>query len=262
MNKYVKYFNTHDEYEEYINSEDALLPNVSFCEDAKDVHYNPRYDQRLVAVFNTDEQLTIKICHNTALFTEIEIDGVVQPSVTQNYTFETTGDHEIKYTLVDPTTIGQLAFNECSYLIRITIPKNIRTLGNGCFYLCYNLEGLNIPSGVTTIGTTIAMNAPRFTYLTIPNTVTSIGSSAFYNQYYMTSVTIPSSVTEIGNYAFQYWSRVESIFVEATTPPTIGTAVFSGQASGRKIYVPNESLNAYKTATKWSTYANDIYPIA
>ena len=34
--------------------------------------------------------------------------------------------------------------------------------------------------------------------------------------------------------------------------------MFSGNASGRKIYVPYQSLDAYKTATYWSEYANDI----
>ena len=39
--KYIKLFNTHNEYETYIASEDKVLPNVSLCEDARDVHYNP-----------------------------------------------------------------------------------------------------------------------------------------------------------------------------------------------------------------------------
>ncbi len=38
-------------------------------------------------------------------FSEIEIDGVVQPSVVSSYTFDTTGEHTVKYTLVDPTSI-------------------------------------------------------------------------------------------------------------------------------------------------------------
>jgi hypothetical protein len=44
MSKYIKVFETHIGYEEYINGEGAILPNVSFCEDEKDVHYNPVHD--------------------------------------------------------------------------------------------------------------------------------------------------------------------------------------------------------------------------
>jgi hypothetical protein len=39
--KYIKLFETHNEYETYINGQDVLLPNVSYCEDNNEVHYNP-----------------------------------------------------------------------------------------------------------------------------------------------------------------------------------------------------------------------------
>lgn len=41
MAKYIKLFETHSEYETYIEGQDAILPNVSYCEDQNDVHYNP-----------------------------------------------------------------------------------------------------------------------------------------------------------------------------------------------------------------------------
>jgi hypothetical protein len=37
--------------------------------------------------------------------------------------------------------------------------------------------------------------------------------------------------------------------------------VFIANPSGRKIYVPSESVNAYKAATYWSDYASDIEAI-
>ena len=41
MGKYLKKFENHSDYETYINGQDAILPNVSLCEDQNDVHYNP-----------------------------------------------------------------------------------------------------------------------------------------------------------------------------------------------------------------------------
>lgn len=41
MGKYIKTFDTHDEYETYIGGGDAMLPNVSYCKNINDVHYNP-----------------------------------------------------------------------------------------------------------------------------------------------------------------------------------------------------------------------------
>lgn len=41
MGKYLKKFNTHTEYETYINGSDKVLPNVSLCATENEVHYNP-----------------------------------------------------------------------------------------------------------------------------------------------------------------------------------------------------------------------------
>jgi hypothetical protein len=41
MAVYLKKFGTHSEYDTYINSSDARLPNVSICTTEGDVHYNP-----------------------------------------------------------------------------------------------------------------------------------------------------------------------------------------------------------------------------
>ena len=39
--KYFKKFNEHSEYLEYINSEDKILPNISYCQKEEDIHVNP-----------------------------------------------------------------------------------------------------------------------------------------------------------------------------------------------------------------------------
>ena len=50
MGKYLKKFDTHTQYETYIEGENVILPNVSYCNDNKDVHYNP-----LPLIIATDE---------------------------------------------------------------------------------------------------------------------------------------------------------------------------------------------------------------
>lgn len=41
MGNYLKLFETHTDYQAYIDGDDVLKPNVSYCEDNNDVHYNP-----------------------------------------------------------------------------------------------------------------------------------------------------------------------------------------------------------------------------
>ena len=97
------------------------------------------------------------------------------------------------------------------------------------------------------------------TSITIPNSVTTIGSSAFSACSRLTSVTIGDSVTTIGDYTFQDCNSLTSVYCKATTPPALGgNSVFIPNVSGRKIYVPMESVEAYKSATNWSEYADSI----
>ena len=115
-----------------------------------------------------------------------------------------------------------------------------------------------IPDGVTNIGYAAFCLCRNLTSVTIPDSVTTIGDWAFYDCSSLTSVTIPDSVTTIGNSAFVCCSSLTSVYCKATTPPTGDYDMFYYNASGRKIYVPTESIDAYKSAEGWSYYADDI----
>lgn len=116
-----------------------------------------------------------------------------------------------------------------------------------------------LPTKVTKIGTDAFYSCDSLTSITIPNSITSIGDNAFSFCTNLTSITISNSVTEIGEDGFYYCDSLTSIYCKATTPPALGnTYVFADNGSGRKIYVPYQSLDAYKTATYWSEYADDI----
>ena len=66
-------------------------------------------------------------------------------------------------------------------------------------------------------------------------------------------------VTTIEYAAFCSCDCLTSIYCEAIVPPAlVGNSVFDYNGSGRKIYVPTESVDAYKSAVHWSEYASDI----
>lgn len=126
---------------------------------------------------------------------------------------------------------------------------------------CTSLTSVTIPNSVTSIGDSAFRNCSSLTSITIPNNVTSIRDSAFSQCTSLTSVTIPNSVTSIGNEAFRYNGNLESVTVKATTPPTLDFGVFFNGSSNLVIYVPAESVDAYKSASGWSYYANQIQAI-
>ena len=94
--------------------------------------------------------------------------------------------------------------------------------------------------------------------LVTENDITSIGERAFYNCISLTSITIPNTVTFIGFDAFRSCKSLTSVYCKAATPPSLDADVFYYNGSGRKIYVPTESVEAYKSARNWSGYADAI----
>ena len=157
------------------------------------------------------------------------------------------------------TTIGNHAFEYCSSLTSVNIPDSVTTIGDSAFSNCSSLTSVNIPDSVTTIERYAFFWCDSLTSVTIPDSVTTIGNSAFAGCDRLTSVTIGDSVTTIGKEAFLECFSLENVYCKATTPPALGgTYVFDYNGSGRKIYVPTESVDAYKSAEYWSEYASAI----
>ena len=156
------------------------------------------------------------------------------------------------------TSIEDEAFNGCSSLTSVTIGDSVTTIGHHAFYSCTSLTSLTIGDSVTTIGKSAFYGCSSLTSITIPDSVTTIDHDAFSACSSLTSVTIGDSVTSIGNYAFENCRSLTSVYCKAVTPPAGGNDMFYSIASSGKIYVPQESVEAYKSATGWSQYAFGI----
>lgn len=183
------------------------------------------------------------------------VTGISRNAFYQNYTLSSA-------TISDTVlTIGETAFSYCSGLTSVTIGSGVTSIGIGAFSPCRSLSSVTLPDSVTDIGGTSFYNCDSLTSINIPSGVTNIGYWAFQNCSSLTSITIPDSVTSIGNETFYGCRNLTDITVEATTPPTLGTNVFTG-TNNCPIYVPASSVNAYRTATNWSTYASRIQAIA
>ena len=186
------------------------------------------------------------------------------------------------------TLIRAGAFAYCSSLASVTIPDSVTMIGEQTFLLCSSLTSVTIPNSVIEIGKSAFSGCSSLVEFngkfasadklclivdgvlnsfaigcgvkeyTIPDSITSIGIYAFYSCTSLTSVTIGNSVTSIGSYAFYACSSLTSVYCKPTTPPASRPYMFENNASGRKIYVPAASVEAYKSVSYWSDYASAI----
>ena len=156
------------------------------------------------------------------------------------------------------------AFAACESLTSITIPDNNTDIGEGVFCGCKNLTEFKCQYAedngriLVQDGILLAFAPVGLTEYTIPDSVKEIGGESFCACTNLISVTIPDSVTRIGNNAFFDCYSLTSVYCKATVPPSLSYDVFSYNGSGRKIYVPTESVESYKSAKNWSNYASAI----
>ena len=181
--KYLKKFTNHTAYEAYVAT-DFAKPNVSLCEQENEVHYNPfiPVETRVVVKYNvtsTSESTKLTGSNPSNNFTEMEIDGVVQPEVVSAYTFSTIGEHVVKYTLRYATTIADYTFYMCHKITSVVIPDSVTSIGDYAFMYCSSLTNATIGNGVTTIGREAFSGCENLATITLPSSITSIGDYAF-----------------------------------------------------------------------------------
>ena len=151
------------------------------------------------------------------------------------------------------TSIGERAFSGCTSLTDINIPNSVTSIEWATFYSCTRLTDINIPNSVTSIERSTFYSCTGLTSINIPGSVTTIGSNAFYDCTSLTDINIPNSVTSIGEQAFYNCDNLKSVYMNASTPPFIGSQAFHNISKDLTIYIPRGSYTAY-WLSYWGNY--------
>ena len=171
-------------------------------------------------------------------------DGTVSVTYDDSFTDEYTGDvvipSSVTYsgTTYSVTSIGELAFWDCSGLKSVSIPNSVTSIGEAAFSSCSGLTSVSIPNSVTSIGYSAFYGCSGLKSVSIPNSVTSIGESTFANCSGLKSVSIPNSVTSIGDHAFANCSGLTSVSI-GNSVETIGGGAFEYCSGLTSVTIPN-----------------------
>ncbi len=163
------------------------------------------------------------------------------------------------------TSIGDAAFRD-SALETITIPSSVTSIGEYAFFGCQALEAINLPNTAITLGDYVFSGCLKLTTVTIPDTITAIPNYAFYmsgftRDSFLETVVLGTGVTSIGERAFAGCRSLQSVTINAVSPPTLGRNAFVSTNQTFVIYVPANSVLAYQTADGWMDYSSRITAI-
>ncbi len=101
-------------------------------------------------------------------------------------------------------------------------------------------------------------NCSNLASISLPSSVTSLGSCTFYNCPNLTSAIIPESVNFMDSWVFSECMNINEIYFKAQNPPILDHPVFFEHGLTPRIYVPSNSVSAYKNADNWTYWANLI----
>lgn len=171
------------------------------------------------------------------------------------------------------TSIGSEAFIDHELLTSIILPENVTNIQASAFKNCSSLTNVTFLKGAAaTIGDFAFMNCSSLKNIILENGIVSLGRGAFANCLQLVNVTLPKTLEIINSTVFSGCNSLSAIYCKATSRPQLWWNTASNAAipynDNIKIYVPRESYEVYISGTltsglssgNWSYYADNIEP--
>ncbi|MBR5209732.1 MAG: leucine-rich repeat domain-containing protein, partial [Paludibacteraceae bacterium] len=178
---------------------------------------------------------------------------------------ETVEINGVKYTV---TAISANAFKNCKYLVSLSIPNTITTIGDSPFYSCDNLryneydnanylgneknpylvlvsakdteiKTIEINNDCKIIGWSAFSCCYNLNSVFIPNSVVEIGSSTFMDCNGMTAIRLSNAITSIKPRTFGRCSKLSIVEIPNSAITSIGDEAFVGCSGLTVVTIPN-----------------------
>lgn len=161
-------------------------------------------------------------------------------------------------------SIGEYAFSKTG-IYSITIPNSVIDIKKGAFNNVRSLQNIEFGEALISIGD-LAFSYCALNSISLPETLVSIGEDAFYDNNILSEVTIPKNVTSFGNGIFESCDNLTHVYCMPENPPVMNyysgytcTVFKHPDTAICIIYVPSQSVEAYKSASGWKEYKTRIF---
>ena len=139
-----------------------------------------------------------------------------------------------------------------------TVPSTVTTLGAYAFTGCIGLTSFDIPNTIDSIGSGVFFACSNLTRVTLPDSIRYIKNEMFYECSSLKEVTIPELVSNIGDNAFRLCYGLTKVVCLPKTPPTMTNYTFYESYNKATVFVPFESLEAYKNHELWGKFTHIV----
>lgn len=149
--------------------------------------------------------------------------------------------------------LGDQAFGNCKKLPTIVIPSSVDSIGSA-FWGCDMINNIELPAGLTELGASTFYDCKALTNITIKDGLKEIKSMVFSGCTSLAELSLPASMESVAGTAFWTCTALKKFTCNAVTPPTTIDNAFEDFAETCTLYVPEESIPAYKAATGWKHF--------
>lgn len=163
------------------------------------------------------------------------------------------------YYFTSLTNLSDDAFNGCTNLATIRIPKALKQIGARAFKDCVTLRQLNLPTNIQAMGAKAFCGCKMMNAIEIPSAITAIEEGTFKDCQQITSIELPIGVKTIGNEAFAGCTRISTFTIKTFHPENIvmGASVFANNDLTSATLNVMQGTKKYFTATEqWKDFGN------
>lgn len=163
------------------------------------------------------------------------------------------------------TTLPTADSSACNYGNRellecVLLPDSLNAIPGYSFYAYAKIANFKAPDSVTSIDAASFKNCSSLlTFIGIGGV--TIGAEAFSGSKKLKAVVFGEGVASFAWRPFRNCSSLAALVLQTAVPPTISELLTEASSSSR-VYVPDSSVEAYRSATNWNSYASRIFPIS
>lgn len=185
------------------------------------------------------------------------VEDITRTGITR-HNYEASGLYDISLSAAQDYRLGSLGHYVRTLIIGAWFDATNGTPQNiGFNSLNCNIRRLHFCKG--TASSIDTLQSCPFNKLEFEEGELSVPAGAFNSNYAVTKIEFPSTVaTFTGSQGFVNLYGMSEYHFKQTTPPSVPASIFNNIPTDCKIYVPAASVDAYKAATTWSSYASKI----